>query len=275
MKKIKFIYLIALSFFLLTFASKALPAEPRLSAVDVMTMVDERYDGDSAISSSTMILIDRRERQRVREMRSFRKEYDDHSRTISFFESPVELRGTTFLSYDWDDVRMEDDSWLYLPALQQVKRIASSDKSDSFLGSDFSYADIEGLEFSWYDYRFISESEIIDGYDCWLIEITPKDEYREISEQATGYSMSQTWVRKDNFVPVQGMIWVIDGNRVKYYSASDIIEIDGIWTANRIQMVTTKQGVREHSSVIVSNDISYNEELEDGLFETTNMQRTF
>lgn len=255
--------------------SPVLAAETPLSATEIMTRVDERYDGDSAISNSTMTLIDRRERQRVRQIRSFRKEYGDHSRSVSFFETPVEIRGTAFLSYDWDDVSTEDDSWLYLPALQQVRRIASSDKSDSFLGSDFSYADIEGLEISWYDYRFVSESEAVDGVDCWVIEITPKEEFRAIAEQTTGYSRSQTWIRKDNFIPVQGIIWVLDGERIKYYSAGDIEEIDGIWTANRIQMVTTKQGVREHSSVIVTNSISYNEPLEDALFDTSNMQRNF
>ena len=41
-----------------------------------------------------------------------------------------------------DDPDRDDDQWLYLPALRKTKRIASSDKSGSFMGSDFNYSDM-------------------------------------------------------------------------------------------------------------------------------------
>lgn len=244
-----------------------------LSAHDVMQQVDERYDGDSAVGNSKMILIDRRDRQRVRDFTLYRIDDGKDSKTLSFFNSPADIEGTAYLNYDWDDQDRDDDSWLFLPALQKVKRIAAGDESDPFLGSDFSYADINGQEFTWYDYSFIKDSEIVDGQDCWVIEVVPKPEYKEKAEATTGYSKSHTWIRKDNFVQVRAKIWVIRGDKIKYFSASDLQLIDNVWTPMKLQMITTKKDKKEHASIIQVESIKYNTNVDAGLFTTEVMQR--
>ena len=115
------------------------------SALEIMTKVDARYTGDSAISDWRMILIDKKDRKRVREIEIFSKEYKDVDKSISFFKSPGDVKGTSYMSYNWESTSKEDDSWLYLPALQKVNRIASTDRSGSFMGSDFTYSDIDGF----------------------------------------------------------------------------------------------------------------------------------
>ena len=239
-----------------------------LSAMDVMQRVDDRYDGDSAISEYTMILIDRRDRRRVRNLR-----FGRDSKTLSLFESPADIRGTAYLNFDWDDTERDDDSWLYLPALQRVKRLATGDKSDSFLGSDFTYADINGFEFNWYDYHFINESEIVDGQDCWVIEAIPKPEFKQRAEKETGYSKMQSWIRKDNFVQARAQVWELRGNRIKFFTSTDIEKIDGVWTIKRLQVVTTRNGRQEHASVLQLNDVQYNIDVGDEVFTTEYMQR--
>ena len=159
-----------------------------LSPVEIMQRVDERSDGNSAVAEYTMVMIDRRERQRLRDLKIFSKDFGADTKVLSLFESPADIRGTAYLNMDWNDPTRDDDSWLYLPALQRVKRIASSDTSDSFLGSDFTYADINGFELDWYDYRFVNESEIVDGEETWVIEAVAKPEFKERAESATGYS---------------------------------------------------------------------------------------
>jgi hypothetical protein len=244
-----------------------------LTALEVMQGVDDCYDGDSAIAEYTMLLIDRRDRRRVRNLRTYSKDFGRDSKTLSYFESPADIRGTSYLNFDWDDADRDDDSWLYLPSLQWVKRLATGDRSDSFLGSDFTYADINGFEIDWYDYRFITDSEIVDGQDCWVIEVTPKPEFRQRAEDETGYSKMQTWIRKDNFVQVQGQVWELRANRIKFFTFSEIEQVDGVWTVKRRQVVTTRNGRREHSSVLQLNDVQYNIEVDDELFTTEYMQR--
>ena len=256
---------------LLLLAMAAAGAE--LTAQEIMERVDGRYDGDTVIADYTMVMIDRRDRQRTRDLRIYSKDFGQDSRTLSQFESPVDIRGTAYLNFDWDNPDRDDDSWLYLPALQRVKRIASSDTSDSFLGSDFTYADINGIELSWYDYHFVNESEEVDGMDTWVIEATPKPEFKEKAEDATGYSKLRSWIRKDNFVQLRGQAWELRGNRIKYFTSSEIEEVDGIWTIHRLQAVTTRNGRQEHASILQLNDVIYNDTVEDEKFTTEYMQR--
>ncbi|MEX2130647.1 MAG: outer membrane lipoprotein-sorting protein [Pseudohongiellaceae bacterium] len=244
-----------------------------LSAAEVMFRNDSLTDGDTAVYDYTMVLIDRRDRQRSRNLRVYRKDYGADSKSLSLFDSPADIRGTAYLNFNWDDAERDDDSWLYLPSLQRVKRIASSDTSDSFLGSDFTYADINGRERDWYDYSFVNESDIVDGVDCWVIEAVPKPGFRQRAEQATGYGKSHVWIRKDNFLQQRGQVWELKGNRIKYFTASEFEQIDGVWTIKRLQVVTTRNDRQEHASVLQVNDVIYNSELDDGMFTTEYMQR--
>lgn len=244
-----------------------------LSAAEIMQRVDDRENGNTMIAEYSMVLIDRRDRQRVRDLKLYSKDYGRDTRVLSLFESPADIRGTAYLNMDWDDPARDDDSWLYLPALQRVKRLASSDTSDSFLGSDFTYADINGFEIDWYDFSFVNKSEMIDGHETWVIEAVPKPEMKERAEEATGYSKLQSWIRKDNFVQLRGQVWELRGSRIKYFTSSEIQLIDDIWTVGRLQAITTRNGNQEHASVLQIKSVQYNIELGDELFTTEYMER--
>ena len=241
-----------------------------LTADEIMKKVDQRDTGNSAISSNVMILIDKKKRERVREIKLFTKDYKNVEKSISFFLTPADVKDTSFLSYDWSDKNLEDDSWLYLPSLQKVNRIASADKDGSWMGSDFTISDVEGLDINDSTYQIISNNEIVDGFECWKIEATPKNE--EVIEK-TGYLKSTLWIRKDNFIQVRGIISVKKGKKIKYFSAKDIENIDGIWTAKTLQMVTTKNKKVLHSSIFKLKDIKYNVDIDDSIFEVESMQR--
>ena len=90
-----------------------------------------------------MELIDRRGKSRVRETMGYRRYYGEEKRTVLFYQSPTNVRGTGFLTYDYPNADTDDDQWLYLPALRKVRRISSSDRGDYFLGTDFTYEDIK------------------------------------------------------------------------------------------------------------------------------------
>jgi outer membrane lipoprotein-sorting protein len=240
------------------------------SALEIMTKVDARYTGDSAISDWRMILIDKKDRKRVREIEIYSKEYKDVDKSISFFKSPGDVKGTSYMSYNWETTSKEDDSWLYLPALQKVNRIASSDRSGSFMGSDFTYSDIDGFELEDFNYKLVKENDVVDGKDCWVIESTPKNK-KVISK--TGYLKSIQWVRKDIYFVVKNRILVKKGKKVKLFAAKDIQKIDGVWTAKTLQMITTKNKKLVHKSVFKLKSVRYNSNVEDSIFETEVMQR--
>lgn len=255
---------------LITFAPAAFAEQ--LSAREIMEKVDNRYTGDSSEATAQLILIDRKDRERVRDIRLYSMENEEVEKSISFFLAPTDVAGTAYMNYDYTDGR-DDDSWLYLPALKQVRRVAAGDKSGSFMGSDFTYSDINGVNIDWYNYEIIEESTQVDGAETWLIESTPKPEFSDKVESETGYLKSHLWIRKDNFVQVQGKIWTDKANRIKYFSASDLKIIDDIWTAMRLQMITTRNGEKEHASVFRFSEVTYNQNTDESMFTTQAMQR--
>ena len=88
---------------------------------------------------------------------------------LLFFLSPADVRGTGFLSHDFAEAARDADQWLYLPALRRVKRIAATDKSASFMGSDLTFADLTRRDLDAFDYRLLGTSKVRDAA-VWQIE---------------------------------------------------------------------------------------------------------
>ncbi len=258
-----------LSTLMIAFSTATVQAEP-LDAAEIMKRVDERYDGDTRESRAQLILIDKRDRQRVRDLTLFGLDTEEVEKSVIYFMSPADVEGTAYMAYDWEDPSREDDSWLYLPAMQKIKRVAASEESGAFMGSDFSYADINGIDYEDFTYTMIEESEDVDGHDCWVIESLPKD--KSVIDK-TGYTKSVNWIRKDNFVQVKGIINVEKGNRIKYFAARDLREVQGIWTAHTLQMVTTRNNKKEHASLFQITEVHYNGDVDASMFDTQAMQR--
>jgi len=246
----------------LTFAI-AMTGHPEIASADepearrIMEQVDQRDDGDNQSSNLEMILIDKRGKQRVRELKSFRKDKGEDTHTLMFFLSPADVEDTGFLTYDYDDPDRDDDQWLYLPALKKTKRIAASNKSGSFMGSDFSYADMTDRPLSKYDYTLIQESEI-DGHPIWVIQSIPTEE-DEIDE--TGYTKSIQFVRKDNYVAIRAKIWLKKGRRHKYMEVKELTQIDGIWVSTLMTMTTKKGKQTLHKTLLRTSDVKFDQPL--------------
>jgi hypothetical protein len=51
----------------------------------------------------------------------------------------------------------DDDQWLFLPAIKRVKRIASSNQSGSFMGSEFAYEDLVVRQVDKYVFRYLGD----------------------------------------------------------------------------------------------------------------------
>jgi hypothetical protein len=247
-------------------APVALADDPK--AREIMQKVDDRDDGDNQTSNMQMILIDKRDKRRVRELRSFSKDKGEDTLSMMFFLSPADVEDTGFLTVDFDEAGKDDDQWLYLPALKKTKRIASSDKSGSFMGSDFSYADMTDRPLEYYDYKLLQESEV-DGHPVWVIESTPRTD-EEIDE--TGYTKSIQFVRQDNYVVVRSKIWVKKGKRNKYLEVQELEQIDDIWVPTLMTM-TTKRGKQTlHKTILRTSDVKFNQDLDFDSFSVRGLE---
>ena len=240
-----------------------------LTAREIMERVDARDDGDYSTQDFKMVLIDKRGNQRVRELRSFGRDEGEDEYSIMFFLSPADVEDTGFLTYDYKDEAKDDDQWLYLPALNRSKRIASSDKSGSFMGSDFSYADMTERPLDDYQYTLMKETEV-DGKPVWQIETLP---ITEREKDQTGYTKSVVFVRKDNFLVVRSVNFVKKGKRLKYFDAKKVEEIDGIWVATEMHMTTKKGKKTLHKTVLTANNVRFNQDIDDDFFSVRQLEK--
>ena len=229
--------------------------DPKARAI--MERVDARDDGDDQTSTLQMILIDKNQKQRVRELRSLSKDKGEDTWSMMFFLSPADVEDTGFLTYDYDEASHDDDQWLYLPALKKTKRIASSDKSGSFMGSDFSYADMTERPLESYDYELLQEG-VVAGQPVWVIASVPNNE-EELDE--TGYTKSILFIRKDNDVMVRSKIWVKKGNRNKYFNVEKLEQIEGIWVPTLMTMTSKKGEQTLHKTILRTSDVKFGQKL--------------
>jgi hypothetical protein len=238
-------------------------------AREIMEKVDARDDGDNRISDMYMTLIDKNSHERVREITSYIKDFGEDTYRILSFQSPADVQGTGFLTYDYDDSARDDDQWLYLPALRKTKRIASSDKSGSFMGSDFNYSDMTSRDLEDYDFTLLKEIALGE-HQLWVIEAMPRGD--DVIDE-TGYKKAMLLVRQDNYVVVRGVYWTRKGNRQKYYDMPGLEQIDGIWSPTRITM-TTKTGKQVlHRTELAFDNIRYNQPLDESLFTVRQLER--
>lgn len=245
---------------LIALAGNALADDPK--AREIMQKVDARDDGDQMTARMEMILIDKKGDTRSREIRQFKKDFGADAYRLLFFLEPADVRGTGFLTYDYDDAAKDDDQWLYLPALKKSKRIASNDKSGSFMGSDFTYSDMTSRELSDYDFKLVKEMDV-GGAKVWVIESTPRTQ-KVIDE--TGYAKSLLLIRQDNYVLIRAVHYETKGGRVKFLDIPKLERIDGIWQALEMQM-TSKQGNDTiHKTILRFHDVKFNQKLQDDLF---------
>jgi len=235
----------------------------------IMEEVDARDDGDNQTSDMEMVLIDKRGNQRVRNIATFSKDKGQDTYRMMFFSHPADVKNTAFLIWDYDDPDRDDDQWLYLPALRKTKRIASRDKSGSFMGSDLSYADMTDRNLEDYDFFFKKEMDV-KGEKAWLIESIPRNK-KVIKE--TGYTKSLLIVRQDNYFVIRAVHWIKDGGYLKYIDVKTLAQLGGIWVAKEMHVTKKKGKQLVHKTVLKLNNVKFNQDLNFDLFTIRMMEK--
>ncbi len=233
---------------------------------EIAQKVNDRPDGDSRKSEMSMKLINKRGSIRERKLISYSidvgKDKQDR-KSIMFFLYPGDVKGTGFLTWDYDDQKKDDDKWLYLPAMKKTRRISgSSAKQDYFMGSDFTYDDMGRHNVDEDNHNLLGE-EVLDGKKCWKLESTPKD-------SRTIYSKKISFIRQDCLIPV----------RVEYYDKmnklhrllimSEIQEVSGFWVPLKMEMTNVQT---EHKTVLEISRPEYNIKVEESQFNVTTLEK--
>lgn len=240
-----------------------------LTGRDIAERVAARAEGRFAHRVIDMTLTDRRGRERKRQALVLRETSGDLRQTRITYVLPKSVREVTFLSHDYRDPARTDDRWLYLPATRKVRRIPASGRGDHFLGTDFTYEDLQSdLKFELADYEFdYGGSEQRDGRVVHTVSGVPVS--RKVAREL-GYGGFVAVVDAASWMPLEIRFDDPQGEPLKQIRISDIRRVDGLWTAHRIQAVNHQTG---HRTLFEISRAAYPDGLPERLFTAAALTR--
>lgn len=257
------------AFLLLISIAMACPLYAEPTGLEVMQAADSRDEGKDLVQKMTQTLIDRNGNKRIRQMVNFRMDIGEDKKMISFFTEPANIRDTSLLTFDYDNIEADDDQWLYLPALKKVRRISSSDRGDYFMGTDFTFEDMKQTpELSDYHWKLLG-SVTIRKLDCWKVEGLPAS--KEVAEEL-GYTRIVEYIHKETAIAIQVEYEDLAKQQLKRFEVQDMKEIQGIWSPLRIEMINLQSN---HRTVIEFSDQKYNTSLTERNFTQRALKRGY
>ena len=214
------------------------------------------YPGKDFKARVVMKLINKDGQERVRELAMLRKNVGEpggEQKYFIYFFQPADVKDMTFMIYKYPT--KDDDRWMFIPAINMVKRIAAQDKRSSFVGSDFTYEDVSGRNID-SDNHVIEREEKLGNRDCYVVKSTPKG-----TDADFGYKL--TWVDKANFLPLKEEQYDKKAALYKVFTADEVADIQGIPTVVKRTMKNVQTG---HRTEVTYLKTGYNLGIEDSLF---------
>lgn len=236
-------------------AHAEVPAAPEGHAF--ARQVYDRPDGEDVVTRFTMTLTRANAAPRQRHAYSFRLDAGDGDvRSLLRFAEPADIRDTGLLVHSKPSG--EADQWLYLPALDQVRRIASQRRGGRFVGSDLYYEDLEDRRPD-RDRHVLLGPETIDGQPTQILQSTPVDPQKSV------YSKRVAWIHEPTLLPLRVDFYQSGDQPSKRLTVHKIEQIQGYWTVTDSTMTELASG---NETRITVDKVSYDQGLPDSLFTT-------
>ncbi|MBN1699207.1 MAG: outer membrane lipoprotein-sorting protein [Spirochaetales bacterium] len=240
-------------------------AEP--DPYQIMKKAYSSQNPDEMESVAYMALRDADGTTNTRKLKIFTKKAPAGAKTFIEFLLPADVKGTKFLTIG--NKSGEDDQRIYIPELGKVRKIASSSKNQTFMGSDLTYYDMEDRDVEDSSYTFVSTDTVNlakDGEaaatECWVIESVPKD-------SSAPYSKSRIWISKGDFAICKSELYDKNGDLVK---TIHIVEIKKSG-AFIIPVKTLVVNVNGHKTLIKTEEIKVDHSIPDSVFTIQNLER--
>jgi outer membrane lipoprotein-sorting protein len=217
----------------------------------------DRISADTVSSRSRMVITAKDGTTTERLLDQYSSDSATGNRTVIIFQKPASVAGTRFLTLEKKGG--DDDRWIYLPSLGKIRRIASSEGSGSFVGTDFSYDDISSADRSVEeDTHTLLRSETFNGASCSVIESVSIDQNYQ-------YSKMISWIDSKTNVALKIELYDRKGKLSKILEVQKTQDVQGFLTP----MVTKMTSVDAKTSTTIYVDImKYNEKIPEGVFTT-------
>lgn len=232
-----------------------------LSVEEIVAKANNRsyYQGKDGRAKANMTVTDAQGRSRQRQLTILKLNIQQggDQKYFVYFHKPNDVKGMSYIV--WKHIGRDDDRWLYLPAMDLVRRIAASDKRSNFAGTTFLYEDISGRAIDLDKHElFASDSAY------YTIKNTPKD------ASAVEFSYYTVKIDKSNFVPMKAQYYDKQGKLYRSLETLKVEDVQGYPTITQMKASDFNSGA---STVTEFSDIQYDIGLNDDVFSERSLRR--
>lgn len=180
--------------------------------------------------------------------------------TMVRFQAPADIAGTAFLMLERSGQASEQ--YIYLSGLKRTRRIVGREQEGSFMGSDFTYADMQRI-----DEKHVKNKRLPDeaiGSDAtYVIEST-------VAESAgSTYGKTMTWVRKSDLVALRTKFFDRKGTLVKTLYARRVSQLEG----KPVVVDARMQSASGHATELMIDAMERRDDLPDSMFTPAALER--
>ena len=221
------------------------------------------YAGKDAKEEVLMRIVNRQGQVRKRRLTLLRLDQTDGGEQSHYlyFHEPADVERMSFLVLKHPG--RDDDRWLYIPAIDLVKRIATSDRRTSFAGSDFTYEDVSGRDLDEDTHEVVGE-ETLGEQAVVAVKSTPK------RPEGVEFSYRKFWIDKATYLPLKVEHYDLQGKLYKVYETQEIQTIQGTPTITKAIM---KDLGNERFTEIALQAVAYDTGLTPDVFQERSLRR--
>jgi len=226
------------------------------NATEIVKKADEKWNGEKSSHSEMTMKVIRPTWERTIEFKSWTLGRDY---ALTLIISPPKEKGQTFL-------KRETEMWNWMPTINRMIKLPPSMMSDGWMGSDYTNDDILKESSMVVDYTHkITGSETIDGWKCWEIEMTPKE------DAAVVWGKVIRWINKDEYMMMKSEYYDEYGDLAKSEFASEVKMMDNRKIPSRIEIIPANK--KNQKTIVIINKIRFNIDINESFFSQQNMKR--
>lgn len=245
-------------------------AQERLPAADILGKSQQAFysPGTDMKANVRMELITADGKTRTRVLTMLRKNdpKSQNQKYFLYFHEPGDVRRTAFLV--WKYPEKDDDRWIFIPAVNMVRRVTARDSRSSFVGSDFTYEDISGRDLS-ADTHTLLREEKLGSAECFVVQSVPKT--------TAEYTKKLSWIDKRTFLPFKEEYYDTQNELARRFTADKVEAVTAGTGGDRNSypsitqrtMTNVKSG---HRTVVRFTSIAYHVGLDEGVFTERALQ---
>jgi outer membrane lipoprotein-sorting protein len=222
-------------------------AQETLTAKQIVALSAANRTVSNSEQTMTLKIFDKRGASRTRTIESRVKESEDGiTKSLVKFTAPSDVSGVQFLSVI--DPKGDDIQWLYFPEGDILNRISGSSRRGSFMGTDFSFEDLEVGQAESADHTKRPDEVIEVGgnkYSVWVIESVPH------KSAGSAYSKLVSYIDKVQNMPRRVDFFDKKGNHIKQMTVVELEKSGDILVPKLTVMKNIKKGT--HTEIRVES----------------------